>query len=291
MKRVWLYLFLIIGLVSCKTIDDNLENDSSTDSNKTTEESKNEPLDYTKAVWWWNKDLETKYLDFAIENKINEIYYCDSAFDESTKEFLKKANENHIDVYFLTGDYSWLTDSTGLYNFINQYQQFQENSEYKYKGIHLDIEPHQDPNFSNNRIELIKNLITLVMTLDYQYNIEFQYDIPFWLEDNIIIDNVKKKAYEWIIDYADKVVIMSYRDTKEAILSVALEEYSYAASQNKEIMLSVETYSTEGDFVSFYEEGKTFLNNEINSIFDDKPMGIEGIAIHHIKTWCDLKES
>lgn len=244
---------------------------------------------YTKALWWWNKSLDNTYFEFAINNDINEIYYCDSAFDDNTKSFIKKCKDNNIKVYLLTGDYSWITNSTGLYNLIEKYQQFQISSEYKFDGIHLDIEPHQDPSFSTNRLDLVTKLINLVYDLK-SYNIEFHYDIPFWLDDLVTIDGIEKKAHEWIIDYADKVIIMSYRDTKDAILNVASDEYIYANSVNKEIMISVETYSTEGDFVSFYEEGKKELNNVIDSLFYDKIDGISGIAIHHIKSWYDLKE-
>lgn len=244
---------------------------------------------YTKALWWWNKSLDNSYFEFAINNNINEIYYCDSAFDDNTKSFIKKCKDNNIKVYLLTGDYSWITNSTGLYNLIERYQEFQNVSDYKFDGIHLDIEPHQDPSFSTNRLDLITKLINLVYNLK-QFDIEFHYDIPFWLDDLVTIDGTEKKAHEWMIDYADKVVIMSYRDTKDAILNVASDEYIYANSVNKEIMISVETYSTEGDFVSFYEEGKKELNSVIDSLFCDKIDGISGIAIHHIKSWYDLKE-
>lgn len=244
---------------------------------------------YTKALWWWNKSLDNSYFEFAINNNINEIYYCDSAFDDNTTSFIKKCKDNNIKVYLLTGDYSWITNSTGLYNLIERYQEFQNVSDYKFDGIHLDIEPHQDPSFSTNRLDLITKLINLAYDLK-QFDIEFHYDIPFWLDDLVTIDGTEKKAHEWMIDYADKVIIMSYRDTKDAILNVASDEYIYANSVNKEIMISVETYSTEGDFVSFYEEGKKELNSVIDSLFCDKIDGISGIAIHHVKSWYDLKE-
>ena len=272
------------------SVDSGSNGDELNKDNNENEDNNEPPIiedKYTKALWWWNKALDNTYFEFALDNDINEIYYCDSAFDDNTKAFIKKCKDNNIKVYLLTGDYSWITDSTGLYNLIEKYQQFQNVSEYKFDGMHLDIEPHQDLNFSTSRLDLVTKLINLVYDLK-ELDITFHYDIPFWLDDLVIRNGIQKKAHEWIIDYADKVVIMSYRDSKDAILDVAKDEYSYANSINKEIMISVETYSTEGDFVSFYEEGKNELNNVIDEIFNSKPDGISGIAIHHIKSWYDL---
>ena len=53
-------------------------------------------------VWWWNDKLDSeKYLDFADENKISEVYYCDSSLNESTLEFANLAKERNIKVYLL----------------------------------------------------------------------------------------------------------------------------------------------------------------------------------------------
>lgn len=294
MKKLFILLSLLL-LTGC--VNSNINNNDNSNVNDNVDDSNNDneiippvednALGYTKALWWWNKSLDNTYFEFALENKINEIYYCDSSFDDNTKAFIKKCRDNNINVYLLTGDYSWITKSDGLYNLIERYQEFQNISEYKFDGIHLDIEPHQDPNFNINRLELVTNLINLANDLS-SYNIEFHYDIPFWLDDEVVLNGSKKKAHQWLIDFADKVVVMSYRDTKDAIIDVAKAEYEYANSINKEIMISVETYSTEGDFVSFYEEGKKELNNVINNIFNDKPNGISGIAIHHIKSWYEL---
>lgn len=79
---------------------------------------------------------------------------------------------------------------------------------------------------------------------------------------------------------------MSYRDTKDGILNVAKEELEYANENNKKIILSVETYSLEGDQVSFYEEGKSVLNNVLKEL-----EGVSsGVSIHHLKSWYELKD-
>lgn len=242
------------------------------------------------AVWWWNDQLDTEiYFDYAVKNNITEIYYCNSSFDKNTKDFISLANKKDIKVYFLCGEYQWLENRTNLINKLNSYLEYQNNnSKYKFAGVHLDIEPHQNPNFDTNREILITALIQLVYDLENLYpTINFNYDIPFWFDDEITFNSNTKPAYQHIIDIADKVTIMSYRDTAEKIYSVAKDEIDYALSVKKKVNLAVECGDTGEDIVDFSQEGIQHLNKELKSLRSMLPKGF-GIAIHHIKSWYDL---
>ena len=243
-------------------------------------------------VWWWDDDLDIEpYLSFASDNDINEIYYCTSKFNEKTSNFIKHANSQNIKVFWLAGEYQWLDNEAKLIDQIEDYIEYQQSfPSTQFNGIHLDIEPHQNPNFDDNRYQLIYNLIDLANKLNTLYpDITFDYDLPFWLHDEINYNTISKPAYEFMIDIANRVFVMSYRDTYNAILDVAEEEISYAKNANKQLVLCVETYSTEGDKVSFYEEGKQVLIEEIKKLKAEIPNNF-GIAIHQIKTWYELKE-
>ena len=62
--------------------------------------NQNPQNNYSLGVWWWNKDLEIdKYLSFAKENNITEIYLCDSSFNEQTKDFISSAQNKNIKVF------------------------------------------------------------------------------------------------------------------------------------------------------------------------------------------------
>lgn len=297
MKKLCFILFLMVilnTLISCFNVNTKTDfpeaQTSTTTDNSTSMSSKD---DVVKGVWWWNNKLDDSYLDFAYENNINEIYYCDSRFNEDTNEFIKKANSKEIKVYFLTGDYSWLNDDSGLIEVINKYIQYQNTHKYIFAGIHLDIEPHQDPSFNTNRNLLLTKLALLVVDLNNNYpNISFDYDIPFWIEDEITVLNETKPVYQFILDNANRVFIMSYRDSFDAILNVSANELDYSLKHKNNLVLSVETYSQEGDMVSFYEEGKAFLNEVIEQLFVsiNEKNGACGISIHQIATWYDLKE-
>ena len=240
-------------------------------------------------TWWWNKNLDIdEYLKFAVDNDVTEIYFCDYSFTDNFKELLSKANNYSIKVYLLAGEKEWLNDRDNLDKLINNYIIFQKNNEYKLSGIHLDIEPHQFSDFSTKRNEYLYKLIDLIKTNKELYNnINFDYDIPFWLDDLIEYNNTSKEAYKHIIDYANRVFIMSYRDDANKMYDVSKDEVKYATDNNKILFLSAETYSLEGDQVSYLEEGTTYMLNELNKLRILIPDNF-GIAIHNIKSWKEL---
>ena len=246
----------------------------------------------TLGVWWWDSELEKDtYLSFAKDNGVTEIYYCDSGFDDDTENFIKSAADKGIKVYWLSGEYQWLRNDKPLYSLIEKYNAFQRDAKYRFAGIHLDIEPHQDPQFKNgDREYLLQRLVTLVYGLSQKYpDIKFDYDIPFWIHDEVELNGKTLPAYAHVIDNADRTFMMSYRDTAQAVYDVAKDEAEYAVSVGKTLVLGVETYSEEGDNVSFMEEGKNYMYGEIEKIRTMIPNDF-GVAIHQIKTWYGLQE-
>lgn len=66
------------------------------------------------------------------------------------------------------------------------------------------------------------------------------------------------------------------------------EELQYANEKEKQIFISVET-GEEEDIVTYYEEGKEYLYSQIEKL--DKIINQNfGLAIHHIKSWYQLKD-
>ena len=240
-------------------------------------------------TWWWNKDLDAdEYLTFAANNKVTEIYFCDYDCGDATANIVEKAATKHIAVYVLAGEKEWLNDRSGLDAIIVNYQTFQNTHTTKLAGIHLDIEPHQFDDFQTNRAAYLLKLVTLINENKTKYpDIKFDYDIPFWLDDEITYNGTTKPTYQHIIDAADRTFLMSYRDTAEKMYDVSQDEITYAQENNKIIFLGAETCSEEGDQVSYLEEGKTYMNEQLTALRKKLPDTF-GIAIHQIKTWQDL---
>ena len=248
--------------------------------------TQNKPL---FGVWWWDNRLDSSYLDFAEENGVTEIYCYYSSFGQKTTDFIKSASEKNIDVLWLAGKYEWIEDYDSLKAKVGEFLDFQQSSEYKFKGIHLDIEPHQHPEFDQKREDLITAFAKLTLALKRDYpDVRIEYDIPFWLEDEVTVHGITKPAYEFVIDNAYRVTMMSYRDSAEKILDCAKEEIGYAKSVGKPLNLSVETGENE-DIVTFYEEGSAYMFGELSAVRKALPDNF-GIAIHHIKDWRELKK-
>ena len=245
-------------------------------------------------VWWWypamSSDLD-KYFEFALDNGVTHIYSNEIHFNEDTKYFVKKCNENNVKVYMLDGRYQYLTEEYDKSQLIKRlYKLINFNTDYySFDGAHLDIEPHQAPDFDERREELIYKLIDLAHELKQSFpTVSFEYDIPFWFDDQITYNNVTKPAYAHMIDVADRITIMSYRDTAWEIYDVASDEIEYAKSVNKPLNVSVETGEDDIDKVTFYEEGREYMDAELKELRERLPKDF-GIVIHHIRTWYYLK--
>lgn len=282
-RKIWIFLSICLILVICITsvIIVNLNKKNTLNTNAKV------------GVWWWNKENSDKYLEFAASNGVDEIYYCDTGFTEETREFIMQANNKNIDVYLLCGEKEWIEDKAPFYNILLRYREFQsKNKDIKFKGVHLDVEPHQFSDFNSSeqkRKEYLDKFVNFVKTIvEENSDISFDFDIPFWFDDIIMFEGVQKPVYKHVIDSAGRVFVMSYRDTAAKIIDVASEELDYAKSLNKEIFISVQMSSDEGDKVSFIEEGKEYLIKELKKL-DTMLDQSYGISIHHIKTWYELK--
>ena len=242
----------------------------------------------TLGVWWWDNRLDSSYLEFAVNNGVDEIYYYTSTFSENNRSFIQSANSYDVSVYWLTGEYTWIENPQDFHSELEKYISFQENSENTFSGVHLDVEPHQHPNFEERREELIGSYISFIYNVTTSFpNISFDLDIPFWLDDIITFNGQTKEAYKFLIDYADRTFIMSYRDSAEKIFDVAREELEYSSSVNKPIFLGVET-GDEEDVVTFNQESKSYMYSELNKLSSLSNLNF-GVSIHHIKTWSELK--
>jgi hypothetical protein len=243
-------------------------------------------------VWWWYSELirDRRYLDFAAQNKVDEIYLCTEDFSEEIKNFIEAAHGYNIRVYLLAGDYRYIEDDRPLQDLFALYQEYQYgvSESYRFSGIHLDIEPHQHPRFNEQRGELLAGFLSLMVKLQAQQPIEI--DIPFWFDDMVSYGGEEKPLYQALIDTASRVFVMSYRDTAEMMYDVAREEIRYAASVNKPIMLGAELYSLEGDQVSYAEEGKIYLYEQLDLLKAMVNYSRAGVAIHHIDTWYNLHD-
>lgn len=247
-------------------------------------------------VWWWSNQKADEYLSFAKENGVDEIYYCDYSLGDDTYNFVKKAINKGMKVYALFGECEWVLNKQGLDALIEKYKIYQlSHQDSKFSGIHLDIEPHQLENFDENTNANLTSFVKMAYDIvNENQDITFDFDIPAWFDKDtddykVDLNGNTKAVYQHMIDIANRVFVMSYRDSAEQITAIAEDELIYAKSKNKKLALCVEMSSNEGDSVSFQEESKKIMYEEFDKLdvlLDQDYM----ISIHHIKTWFELRD-
>ena len=286
--------------------------------------AKNTTVDFRKqgdtdtlGVWWWqvatvkSADAQLKFLQ---ENAVSEIYLCIDGMSEASnakatfadvRAFVKKAGQMGMRVAALTGDYAWINpDSTGFEAYVEKFKAYQAAAaeDEKFYSMHLDVEPHQHPDFKTGEEGRAK-----VMQLFADFTLKkaapaakaagtlLEWDIPFWMTD-VVKDGEGKDVVlaELMAKTCDTIAIMSYRDTAAKILDVAKEEIAFAKQYGHKVILGVETKSSEGDQVSFMEEGKAVMVEEMAkvhaSLKESIPDGNFGLAVHQASVWYSLKD-
>lgn len=271
----------------------------------------------TLGVWWWQINTirnSDELLGFLQDNAVSEIYLCvDGMADNDSakasfadvRAFVKKAGSMGMRVAALTGDYGWIEpDSTGFERYVEKFKAYQAAAadDEKFYSMHLDVEPHQHPDFKTGDEGRAK-----VMQMFADFAVQkaapaaeeagtiLEWDIPFWMTDIVKDgDGQEIELAQLMAKTCDTIAIMSYRDTAAKILDVSKEEIAYAKEYGCKIILGVETKSSEGDAVSFMEEGKAVMVQEVGKVHESLkasfPDGNFGLAVHQASVWYALKD-
>ena len=261
-------------------------------------------------VWWWNCNTAktassyTSKLQFLQNNHVTEIYLCvipNNMTNEQIANFIRAAASYGMRVAWLGGDVSYiLPGDTGYWSLYNAFDTYQKQaaSDAKFYGIHLDVEPHQNTSLADQtKWQYYIDYAQSACDRAHNDGYVIEWDIPFWLETKTVSFNNQSNVNlaKAIMSISDAVTLMSYRDTAEAVLLVGAEEIALENNTHCKVILGVETnQSYEGDFITFYEEGKATLYSELTTVFQNlSGRGLSygyGGAIHYIDSWMSLKE-
>ena len=94
--------------------------------------------------------------------------------------------------------------------------------------------------------------------------------------------NISGNRATYLIDIADAVCIMAYRDEASYIIDFAEDEVAYANLVGKPIFISIETNDIEPEWNTFYEEGE----DSMKAVLQDVTFGendFDGFAFHYYK--------
>ena len=263
----------------------------------------------TVGVWWWSgkdagsPETYSERMDFLATNGVSEIYFWvnpKSPF-EDVVGFVRAAGRRGMRVAWLAGDVSWIfPGNLGFDEKWSRYSDYQRKApaDAKFYALHLDVEPHQTKKVAKElRWQLYADLVMRVTSTVHRGGEKVEWDIPFWLDSMTVSYNDRTNAplLEVVMDNSDGVTLMSYRDTARLMLEVSRGELDLAASRRCRVVLGAEAGRTgEGDFVSYFEEGKSVLRAELGKVLDalaaHKLPGGFGVAVHHLGSWRKLKD-
>jgi|GEM_PF-1015373 len=262
----------------------------------------------TLAVWWWNVNhffdtaLRDQYLDFLQMNRINEIYLCYPNMDmDRMVEIVRICQARGMGVSLLSGDCWWIDpDNHGENAVIDEFLEYQSYApeDAKLLSLHLDVEPHQRDDFSTESDLVLQNYASMVKQVSdviHASGERIEWDIPFWFDNYTVNDENGKELplLQHLSNNADTLCLMSYRDSAKDILSVSEAEIAVCLSGDCKVILGIETHSSEGDHVSFMEEGKHRMYFEMKEVYQilksRMPKEKYGMAVHYLDTWFPLK--
>ena len=259
------------------------------------------------ASWWWHGQdaadpaAYAPKLDFLVANGVSEIYFCVDIKmgDEPVVEFVRAVRKRGLTVQWLSGDVSWIwPGSLGFDEICRRFVRYQRQApaDAKFDALHLDVEPHQDTKLSDARKwQLYADFVCRAAARVHRAGEKIEWDIPFWL-DNLKVDYDHRTGVpllEVVMGLSDGVTLMSYRDRAETIPSLGMMELELAKKYDCRVVFGAETGKTgEGNFVSFAEEGSSFMRGELDKLRAElqkiPTRKGKGVAVHHVGSWMKL---
>ena len=246
----------------------------------------------------WDDAGRDATLALAEQHGITEVYLHANLFfvnerDESVLvEWIQAARARCIEVELLFGNALWMTpemrdESVRRTQWTADFAA--RHPEARPSGIHWDLEPQQRETWPDEaaRPAILGELLD---TLDAMRPIAAAASLPLTLDIGFFLDELTltrhgrtRPMHEWVIDAVPRVVVMDYRDDAAGMLDMAANELRYASEVNVPIILAVETREvTEGEYVSFYEEGLTAMNTALRTVRAEERArpAFAGLAIH-----------
>ena len=243
----------------------------------------------------------TRYLDFAAKNGVNEIYYYTLTFNDRTSAFIEKAGKKGIKVFLLLDDTHYIWDFGKFRKIINKYIAYQNRvpEKYKFAGLHLDIEPLLLPHFEKHREAFLQDYLDFVVWVCSMYQTRpgfmspvgtIDFDIPCWYDVDVDYKGKTIKLYQALITEADRVFVMSYRDTAQKTHEISKKEVAFAKNLGKQIILGAETGRVrQSPEDSYYGRGKDFFYEQLHELHKLVEYDNYGLSIHHISPWYSMR--
>lgn len=258
-------------------------------------------------TWVWRSieiERPEQVLAFLIKAGINEIYlvYDPRRNFSQYRTFVNKSQNVGIRVALIGAQARWVlqdyfSERDKFFSFFEHYQADSQDNE-RFYGMHMDIEPHQLPEWQNRNEETVQGFCDFVH-LSRQFADRtgslLEMDIPCWFDQFTCWDSNGDSINltELCIRHADTTLFMSYRDNARAALEFAQTGLKLAELYKKNISLAFETgHIYEEINITFDHLGtlplKTELKNLRQIVEREYPLSNIGYAVHHYNSWVKL---
>jgi hypothetical protein len=261
-----------------------------------------------KATWLWDTSListlenRDSVLQFAKEQSVNRIYVQVNPDEDksSYRAFIHAAAAAGIQIHALDGAAHWVQPDhhqliVDMVKWVKDYNASVLETE-RFTGIQVDIEPYVLPEWQSEQNAMVTNWIGALALFSSEVkqdtSLTASAALPFWLHQIAVPGISGMMLNEKLLSLFDEVTLMSYRDQAQAIVDITAADIALGDRLGKKIFIGVETNpSSEGNFVTFYEEGSAAMNLQLNIIDDllKSHASYAGIAIHDYTGWKNLK--
>jgi hypothetical protein len=240
-------------------------------------------LGHVRAMWAWYWKDDDELADWAAANDFNRVYlFCEGGFSRKVKRAIAALSDRGIAVEALAGENEWGLRPQGMLDFVRKTNAYQRHAapEDRLAGIHLDVESFDSKLFRRQPERVLRRYLEVLKLAQRQSTLPIGWDIPFWFDG----EHVDGHPYlDRLIAAADRITIMSYRDSAQGILDVARRELRLGKRHGTPITLGAETGDYKPASITFFQEGRAALEAALAAIGRRQAgdPAFRGVAVHH----------
>ncbi|MDR6554682.1 copper amine oxidase N-terminal domain-containing protein [Paenibacillus qinlingensis] len=262
-----------------------------------------------RSTWIWDSKLiqtdGDRILQFAASQKLTSIYLrYEKTYpgQDVYRNFIRRANEQGIKIEALAGQSDWIYEDNQIdirqwIAAVTQYNASAGALE-RFQGFHFDIEPYTLAMWKTNQTWVLERWMATIRFIESEMNnsdrsMTMGLDIPFWI-NNSKVPGSNYSFSAWLLEKADSVVIMAYRNKalgSNGIIARAKSIILEAATLKKQAVIAVDTLpSMEADYTTFYKSNSSIMESELKQVKENLSLypSYIGIAIHDYVRWIDL---
>jgi hypothetical protein len=260
----------------------------------------------TFGTWvWYRKEIlrPDSVLEFLTKNGVNEIYlaYAPEMGIENYRTFVARAAVLGVRVSLIGAEAQWVLERghesrDAYFSFYENYQKTAAEEE-KFYGMHMDIEPHQLEEWTNDNESTVKgycDFVLLAREIADRTHTLLELDIPCWYDKFQAQDGTEATTLcDFCIHHADTTLFMSYRDSGRGAVEFADYGIKAGKKYGKKISLAFETGKIYEEVnITFDHMGTIPLNDELHKLREimeqEFPEVKTGYAVHHYNSWLVL---